>query len=251
MRLWKNFNRLWIFILIGGCVAYTPPSNFTYREIATPQFTLASWQKIDNPGSVLTIYIEGDGYAFNYEGKASRDPTPRSSTLRKIAFRDRGSNIVYLARPCQYVMSKNCQKKDWTTGRFSQNIINAETEAVRHLLKQTGSRDVILVGYSGGAMIAALIAVQNPDIRVKKLITIAGLLEHRNWAEYHHVPPLNDSLDLNEYQKDFVKIPQIHFLGNKDKIIPKNLSPVADMAIIINGAAHASGWESLDLSEYK
>lgn len=251
MRLWKNFKRLWLFILIGGCVAYTPPSNFTYHEIATPQFTLASWQKIDKPGADLTIYIEGDGYAFNYEGKASRDPTPRSTALREIAFRDNDSNIVYLARPCQYVMSKNCQKKDWTTGRYSQNIINAETEAVRQLLRQTGSREVILVGYSGGAMIAALIAVQNPNIRIKKLITIAGLLEHRNWAEYHHVSPLKDSLDLQEYQKDFAKISQVHFLGENDKIIPQNLSPVAGEAVIINGATHSSGWENLDLSKYK
>lgn len=251
MTLWQNFKTIAMLFLIGGCVAYTPPSNYEYHEIGTPQFTLASWQKIDKPGEPLTIYIEGDGYAFNYEGRASRDPTPRGTTMRDLAFRDQDSNVAYLARPCQYVMSESCRKEDWTTGRFSQKVIDAEAQAVRFLQKRSGSSEVILVGYSGGAMVAGLIAVQNQDINIKKVITVAGLLEHHHWAEYHQVPPLKDSLDLRDYQAEFSKIPQVHFLGEKDKIIPKNLSPAAKKAIIIPDVTHASGWGNLDLSKYK
>ncbi len=251
MKLWQNFKKIWIICLTGGCVAYTPPSNYVYEEISTPQFQLASWQKIEKPGAPLTVYIEGDGYAFNYEGRASRNPTPRTTTMRDLAFRDQDANVAYLARPCQYVSDEKCHKKFWTTGRFALEVIAAEAEAVRHLQKKSGSKEVILVGYSGGAMVAGLIAVQNTDIKVKKLITIAGLLEHRRWAQYHQVAPLDDSLDLGDYSSELAKIPQVHFLGEQDKIIPVKLSPVKEQAIVVSGANHGSGWDKLDLSEYK
>lgn len=251
MKLWQNFKKIWLICLTGGCVVYTPPSNYVYEEISTRQFELASWQKIEKPGAPLTVYIEGDGYAFNSEGRASSNPTPRTTTMREMAFRDKDANVAYLARPCQYVTDEKCRKKYWTTGRFAPEVITAEAEAVRSLQKKSGSKEVILIGYSGGAMVAGLIAVQNPDIKVKKLITIAGLLEHHRWAQYHQVPPLKDSLDLRDYRSAFEKIPQVHFAGEKDKIIPAGLSPAKENLIIAKGASHSRGWENLDLSEYK
>ncbi len=69
-----------IFILLSlilcGCSSITVPDSFTYKEIETKDFKLASWQKISNPQGVYKIYIEGDGYAFNAYGKPTQNPTP-------------------------------------------------------------------------------------------------------------------------------------------------------------------------------
>lgn len=251
MKLWQSFKSIAIIFLSGGCVAYTPPSDYIYREISAPPFVLASWQKINKTGAPLTVYIEGDGHSFNAQGRATDNPTPRRTSLRDIAFRDKDANVVYLARPCQFVMTENCHKKYWTDARFAPEVINAEAEAVRALMAQSGSSEIVLAGYSGGAMVAALVAVQNPDINVKKLITIAGLLDHKAWTDYHRVPPLKQSLDLKGYQNEFSKIPQIHFLAEKDAVILPEISPIANQAVIIGGATHNRGWESLDLSSYK
>ncbi len=148
-------------------------------------------------------------------------------------------------------MTKNCNRKYWTDARFAPEVVEAEAEAVRILMKQNNSPETILVGYSGGAMIAALIAVQNPDIKVKKLITIAGLLDHETWTSYHQVPPLAKSLNLKDYQREFSKIPQIHFLAEKDTVVLPQISPVKKQAVIIGGATHSSGWEKLNLKNYK
>ncbi|MBQ8869832.1 MAG: hypothetical protein IJ019_00465 [Alphaproteobacteria bacterium] len=83
-----------------------------YKKIITDTFTLYSYQKITNTQSLVKLYIEGDGHAFNFHGQPSADPTPKSDFLKNIAFKDTNPNVVYLARPCQYILDKNpiCSK---------------------------------------------------------------------------------------------------------------------------------------------
>ena len=47
--------------LLSGCQSISVPSSYEYKEIATRDFTIASWQKITEPNGVYKIYIEGDG----------------------------------------------------------------------------------------------------------------------------------------------------------------------------------------------
>lgn len=251
MTRWLNSELILLMLLMGGCV-YTPPSNYTRRVIETPKFNLMSWQKLEQPGAEITFYLEGDGYAFNANGFASKDPTPRQATMRKIAFRDTDFNVVYLARPCQFISSPRCEKKYWTTGRFAQDVISAEAWAIRKIMQENRSSSAVLVGYSGGAMVAGLITVRNPDLHIRKIITVAGLLEHKNWTAHHKVPPLKDSLDLSTYKEAFAKIPQQHFLGSRDNVIIKELMPVRpDQLIVIENVTHSEGWEQLDLTSFK
>lgn len=131
-------------------------------------------------------------------------------------------------------------------------MIAAEASAIRKIMQANRSSSAVLVGYSGGAMVAGLITVRNPDLHIRKIITVAGLLEHKNWTAYHKVPPLKDSLDLSDYQEAFAKIPQQHFLGAKDKIIVRDLMPVPDKKLIVlENASHSEGWDELDLKEFK
>lgn len=131
-------------LFLTGCTAIKVPADFVYKEVETRDFILASWQKVTNPAAPYKIYIEGDGYAFNARGKATQDPTPRGTLVRELAFGDNSPNIIYLARPCQYIKSAVCSKRHWTTARFAPEVINAEYEAIKNI---AGNNPVILVGF--------------------------------------------------------------------------------------------------------
>ena len=120
-------------ILLGGCSTIAVPPTYVYKEIKTEEFKLASYQKITSPSGVYKIYIEGDGYAFNAHKRATQDPTPVGTLMLEIAFNNKSPNVIYLARPCQYVKSRICSKRHWTTARFAPEVINTEYEAVREI----------------------------------------------------------------------------------------------------------------------
>lgn len=206
--------------LLSACVGQNivVPNDFVRQDIQTQNYEIATWQKINNlKNNTLHIYIEGDGHAFNVYGRPSFDPTPQSTTLRQIAFNDNFDNVVYIARPCQFVMDKKCSVSDWTNGRFSQKIIDSVAFAVKQISK---GRDIVLIGYSGGAMVSGLIIEQNKDLSVKQWFTIAGVLDHDKWTQYFGDEKLDASLNL----KQLPKIKQTHFVGNRDDVVPYELA---------------------------
>ena len=230
-------------LFLTGCSTIKVPADFVYKEIETREFTLAGWQKVTNPAAPYKIYIEGDGHAFNAHGRATQDPTPKGMLMRELAFGDDSPNVVYLARPCQYVKSPICSKRHWTTARFAPEVINAEYAAIKQI---TGNNPVILIGFSGGAQIAGLVATAKPGLNVKKIITIAGNLDHLAWTQYHNLPPLNESLNLESYRKQFAQIPQIHYVGSNDEVMPPMLAREFvgkdDLIVEVDGASHNKGW---------
>lgn len=230
-------------LFLTGCSTITAPADFVYKEIETRDFTIATWQKITNPAAPYKIYIEGDGYAFNSYGRATQDPTPHGTLVRELAFGDNNSNVIYLSRPCQYVKSPICTQRHWTTARFAPEIINAEYEAIKQIV---GNQPVILIGFSGGAQVAGLVATAKPELNIKKIITIAGNLDHLAWTQYHNLPPLNESMNLESYRKQFAKIPQIHYVGSNDEVMPpilvREFIKNDDLIIEVNGASHNEGW---------
>lgn len=238
-----------ICLFFSSCsVVKTVPEDFLYKELKTDVFTLSSYQKINNKNGVYKIYIEGDGFAFNYRGMPTKDPTPKSRFLRDIAFSDNNLNVIYLARPCQYILNKNpvCSKRHWTTARFSPEVVRSTAEAIKQIVKDN---EVILIGYSGGAQVAGLVAVLNPDINVKKIITIAGNLDHLAWTQYHNLPSLSESLNLENYKVNFLQIPQMHYVGTRDKNttpeISKNFVEDEKLIVEVEGASHNKGWEKI------
>lgn len=238
--------RLVLFLFLVGCATISAPPEYVYKEIPFRNFTLASWQKVTNPAAPYKIYIEGDGHAFNAHGRATQDPTPRGNLVRELAFGDDSPNVVYLARPCQYIKSPVCSKRHWTTARFAPEIINDEYAAIKQV---AGGNPVVLIGFSGGAQIAGLIATAKSGLNIKKIITIAGNLDHQAWTQYHNLPPLTESLNLESYRKQFAKIPQIHYVGEKDDVIPPILAYEfirnPTLIIEVKDAEHNSGWEKI------
>lgn len=229
--------KCFLLLLLAGC-AHTVhmTDEFTFVPIKTDEFEIATWQKITDNVSPIHIYIEGDGNSFDRYGSPTYDPTPRKDTVRRLAKSDNSPNVMYMARPCQYIMSDACDVSDWTSGRFSAHIVNSVATAIKSVAKNT---PVILVGYSGGAMISGLIISKYPDINVKQWITIAGVLNHTNWTQYFGDTPLSQSLDLNELPH----IPQRHYVAEFDKVVPIELTyRMANPSdiIVVPNASHSN-----------
>lgn len=234
-------------LAVGGCAAtIVPPNDFEAKEIQTETFKLMTCQKITDSAAPVKIYIEGDGHAFYSDGMATNNPSPRTDFMRKLAFGDASKNVVYLARPCQFVADPICQQNDWTTARFSARAVDSSAMAIKNV---AGKRPVILIGFSGGAQIAGLVTVLHPEIKVQKLITISGNLDHKAWTENHNLPPLTESLNLADYKTEFAKIPQMHFIGADDKVIPmeitENFINDPSKITVIPNAGHGTGFENI------
>ena len=175
-------------VFLCGCAGTVAPSMPLSTLVSSDgDYQIAFWRRDTSDTAPIHIYIEGDGYAFDGHGRPTRDPTPHGHLVRNLAMSDSAPNVAYIARPCQFVMSDACNVHDWTDGRFSAQIIDVMTDAVRQI---AGTRPIVLVGYSGGAYVAAQIISRNPDLDVRQWITVAGVLNHSEWTEYFGDAPL-------------------------------------------------------------
>ncbi len=197
-------------------------SGFHHQQIQTGLFALSAFIKIQNTtANKIVIYIEGDGHAWKRKNKLSDDPTPRNPISLKLAISDVEPNVVYLARPCQYLdkeQLKKCSTKYWASHRYAEEVIAATSEAITKIKAQTKVANIELVGYSGGGVIAMLIATARND--VSKITTIAANIDHESWSEWHGVSKLNGSLTPLNYLTELEGINQQHYWGDKDKIVP-------------------------------
>lgn len=243
-----------ILLFLNACAAKNPLTDFRFQTQAQSPYVLASWYKIDAVGEPLRVYIEGDGAAFNAKGIPTDNPTPSGEFMRELAAQDPNPNVAYLARPCQYLQTESCSKADWTTGRFSPKVVASMEKAVLSLMKKARTNRVTLIGYSGGAQIAGLIGVRHPKETVQ-VITIAGVLDPAAWTAFHGDKPLTESLNLAADKKAFAAIPQHHFVGGKDKVVPVELTQdfVADKEtiILVPKATHTDGFEKIASDIYR
>ena len=171
----------------------------------------------------LTIYLEGDGFAWQTARQPSADPTPLDPMALRLALAHPQGNAAYLARPCQYTGTRTspCAEGYWTNQRFAPEVVNASNRAIDALKARFGAQRLILVGYSGGAAVAALAATTRHD--VDQLVTVAGNLDHRAWTTYHHIQPLTGSLNPADAVDLLKGIKQWHYAGGRDQVIPPEL----------------------------
>ncbi len=220
------------FISSGCALILTPAERTTNADklanhrqwhrinLDAGDFTLAAYiPNTHTQSSTLTIYIEGDGSAWVSPTQPSTDPTPIDPVALRLALAQPQGNAAYLARPCQFTdaVASHCSDQYWLGKRFSLTVVNATNQAINQLKRKFVSRQIYLVGYSGGGAIAALVAARRDD--VIKLITIAGNLNHRLWTERHHVSELAGSLNPADEINQLSRIEQWHFVGTADRDI--------------------------------
>ena len=110
-------------------------NQFKSKVYSTKFFNIFSLQKINNNKKKLIIYVEGDGLAWIDRFTKSSDPTPSDPLAFKLALIDQNENVIYLARPCQYEWSVNCNQDTWTSAQYSSTVLNSYKEIINSLSK--------------------------------------------------------------------------------------------------------------------
>lgn len=195
--------------------------NFQSDFINSNGFKLKVISKGLNKGdNLLVVYIEGDGFAWKKKHIQSSDPTPRNPIALKMAAQDPGPSVLYIARPCQYLDANeiaDCHPKYWSTHRYADEVI----EAINQLINQFKHTSIALIGYSGGGTIASLITARRTDVVL--LVTVAANLDHEKWTGLHDISPLEGSLNAADFSDKTSKVPQIHFIGEIDEVVPESI----------------------------
>lgn len=197
--------------------------GFTRFFVETGQFELTGYRRFSNPAvGEVSIYIEGDGIAFASRNVISPDPTPRDPVSLRLAVQDRTPNVAYLARPCQYLPPnrlQRCSPDYWTNARFAPIVISEMNLAV-NAIKQAARADRIrLYGYSGGGVVAALLAAQRNDVVF--LSTVASPIDHASWTRFNGFTPLRPALYPIQSARETAGVPQIHFAGTDDDVVAR------------------------------
>jgi hypothetical protein len=253
-----------LLLCAAGCAALFPQNvryaaadrtaaaaGFEKSFIDASPFTLTAYARCRNQGDPLHVYIEGDGMAWLSRTRLSDDPTPRTPLILKLAVLDPESNVAYLARPGQYAANgaPGCEAAYWSDKRFAREVVDAMSRAVDELRTRTGAGAIHLVGYSGGAAIAVLVAARRSD--VVSLRTVAGNLDPDAVNRYHRVSPLADSQNPMEAAAKLKDLPQRHFVGSLDGVIPPGIAetfllragkPDFRGITVVPGATHTQGW---------
>lgn len=225
---------LLLCVLLAACVALPDPAarrlnadllaagrGWQPLDLPAGPFLLRAYASSERAVGTLTIYIEGDGLAWVTASLPSDDPTPGDPLALRLALAQPAGAAAYLARPCQYVHSPACSVRDWTDGRFSAKVVAASSRAVDQLKARAGAERIVLVGYSGGGAIAALVAAGRDD--VERLITVAGNLDHVVWTRLHRVTPLSASLNAADVAATLAPVPQWHWVGDRDDVLPERV----------------------------
>lgn len=183
------------------------------KTVLEATFKLRAYQRISN-SKEANIYIEGDGLAWLTRSQQSLNPTPTNPVALKLAAADSAANVIYLGRPCQYLeMDKKCSAEYWGSKRFAPEVIEAYMQA----LDSYGFTAINLIGYSGGGGIATILAAKRND--VVSLRTVAGNVDTEAFSNIHDISKLDGSINPAHHTADLVNKPQIHFIGQNDKII--------------------------------
>lgn len=198
--------------------------QFVRKIIETPSFSLTTFSRVTINADRLIIYLEGDGRSFDANGQLSNNPTPHQPLALELALLDCRSNVLYIARPGQYLSERKCHPKYWSSHRFSQAVVDATNEVIDEFKSSISKKEIKieLIGFSGGGGLALLVAAHRKD--VFRIITVAGDLNHVAMSAYHKALPLTDSLNPINFAQKLKDIPQHHFVGKKDKVVPSSIA---------------------------
>lgn len=229
-------------------------AGWRWEILSAGAFDLAVAAPPRRTGEVLTVYLEGDGFAYVNARQPALDPTPTDPVSLKLAFADPGTGAVaWVGRPCQYTLpnhGRNCRTAIWTTGRYAPEVVDSMGMAVDELKRRSGSGRVILVGYSGGGAIAVLLAARRAD--VVQIITVVANLDLEYWTRRDGLSPLAGSLDpARQPAETLGRIPQLHFTGGQDRTVGtdvvrsylRHLSPLSPARLVeIPDFTHSCCW---------
>jgi pimeloyl-ACP methyl ester carboxylesterase len=135
----------------------------------------------------------------------------------------------------------------WTHERYGEAVVSSMTAALRRALGPDKYRKLTLIGYSGGGVLAMLIAARLE--RVRRVVTVAANLDIDAWAEHHGYSRLRGSHNPATHPPLPSSIRQIHLVGGRDDRVPPCLSrPVSERQLnarflVFPESDHRCCWE--------
>jgi pimeloyl-ACP methyl ester carboxylesterase len=194
------------------------------------------------------VFIDGDGNAWLRDGLASEDPTPTDPLALRLMLHASG-RAVYLARPCSFDLARSdprCSAQVWTVDRYSEAVVQSMASALGSYLADDR---IVLVGYSGGGVLALQLAEQLES--VVGLISIAGNLDVARWVEHHGYSAALAARSAPLRLPPERQIVRLHVFGAEDDNAPLELSaellardPGARVRVFAT-ADHDCCWEGL------
>lgn len=218
-------------VLSGGCSStHVAPSELAARlqfsavELRGTEFVHRAYYAglRDSPAAPLWVFIEGDGRPWIGGREPAGDPTSRNPLALRLAAAT-GKPVLYLNRPCYdgHASDPACGAELWTSARYSERVVQSMSAALRTFLSQHGFDEIVLVGYSGGGALSALMAPRLANVRT--LVTIAANLDVAAWTAHHGYLPLDAS--LNPADRDEASAAtEIHLVGALDATVPPQTS---------------------------
>jgi dienelactone hydrolase len=248
--------RTWViaFAILAGCTsngqkidelaarAHLNRHQIRIGEFATVFYVKQSRSQADE---TFAIFLEGDGVPWLHGMTPNVDPTTREPLALKL-LADSDLAGAYVARPCyQEIQTRGCTPDLWTSGRYSQAVVDTLVSAIEHVLQRTRARHVALIGYSGGGVLAVLVAERVP--RIAAVITLAANLDTDAWTAYHHYLPLGHSLNPARSEQAHA-FREIHLIGRLDTVVPPQTRSAyfarypAAQQIVLDNYTHVCCW---------
>jgi hypothetical protein len=232
MRNLPYYIEIWILFLtyIALTACATPAQRidtlatqfkFKRTEITSEKFrhviyTSANWEA----RGPLHVYIEGDGRPWLQPNSVSMDPTPEEPMALQLMALDQRPSL-YLGRPCYFgfAFTEGCGPLLWTHHRYSETVVASLVQALsrylEHNLNDSNDRTIRLIGYSGGGVLAMLMAERLKQTTA--VVTIAANLDIHMWTQRHQYSKMTGSLNPAQRPPLPKHIKQLHLVGGKDR----------------------------------
>lgn len=215
------------------------PAWMIGREIPAGSYVLTAYERIRKYDSNVNLYIEGN------------NPAPDYPVGLHLASKDNAKNVIYLAQPCQYSGLIENDASCTLTGEqpYGPQSLESFNAALDEIANRYDVRGFHLIGYDGGAAIAANLAARRKDILSVR--TVAGILDTDAYNDANGLPrtgnPQNPALKAG----NLAEMPQYHFIGGQDKNVPpsvlhayfQSLPPTRCVKYeLIQENEHVDGW---------
>ena len=172
----------------------------------------------DTGGARMLVFLEGDGRPWSDDGREpAADPTTRDPIALQMLARAKAAGI-YVSRPCyQQIVDAKCSSEIWTGARYSREVVESLASAIESVRSETGAREIVLVGYSGGGALAVLVAERTKHVAM--VLTLAANLDVEAWTQLHGYLPLSTSLNpaASEIAHPWR---ELHLSGGRDDVVP-------------------------------
>lgn len=196
------------------------PAFMVERRFDAVNMDFQLWERMHERHAPANIYIEGDGNIDAIRGPFSEDHSPKNPLALYLASRDLSENIGYISRPCQFRESwdeQECSERFWREGKYADEVIAAYNQILDEMKKRWDITEFNLIGYDGGANIAAILAATRTD--VASLRTVAGILNPAIVYDREKHPLETVYMSAMDAAPHLQNMPQHHFIGAGDEYV--------------------------------